>query len=119
MMVLNIDMPHLVCQFHSGLNQLSVIPAVQSHSAHPEVPEKLWQDFVADVVRLNAISAHTLLHHLQDNLLHLLIWRLEFTHQDDHDLSGVVVGVHGVHEGNNEANGLQEGSQHLTPAAEQ
>ena len=51
--------------------------------------------------------------HLEDNLLHLLIGRLELPNQDDHHLPGVVVCIHGVHERDDEANGLEESRQHL------
>ncbi len=55
--------------------------------------------------------------HLEHNLFHLLIWGLELSDQDDHHLPCVVVCVHGVHERNDEANGLQKSCQHLSSQA--
>jgi hypothetical protein len=51
--------------------------------------------------------------HLQDNLLHFLIRRLELSNEDQHDFSGVIVGVLSVHQGDEVTNGLQEGSKTL------
>jgi hypothetical protein len=50
---------------------------------------------------------------LEHDLLHLLVGRLELADQDDHDLSRVVVGVHRVHQRDDEADALQEGRQDL------
>ena len=55
--------------------------------------------------------------YLQHDLLHLLVGRLELPHQDEHHLLGVVVGVLGVHEGDEVPDGLQEGSQSLAPVS--
>lgn len=57
--------------------------------------------------------------HLQDDLFHFFIWSLKFTDQDDHELPGVVVGIHGIHEGNDEAYRFQESRKDLQGTLEQ
>eukprot|EP00955_Chlamydomonas_euryale_P007440 78823-Chlamydomonas_euryale.AAC.17 len=51
--------------------------------------------------------------HLEHNLLHLLVGRLELALQHDHDLARVVERMFGVHERDDEADGLEERSEHL------
>ena len=52
--------------------------------------------------------------HLEHNLLHLLIGCLELPLEHDHALTCVVEGVLRVHQWDDEANGLEERSKHLT-----
>lgn len=51
--------------------------------------------------------------YLEHNLFHFFIRGLELSDEDQHNFSGVVVGVLSVHQGDQVANGLQEGSQTL------
>mmetsp|Transcript_24317 Transcript_24317/g.61665 ORF Transcript_24317/g.61665 Transcript_24317/m.61665 type:complete len:665 (+) Transcript_24317:276-2270(+) len=103
----------LVGNLDGRVDQLPVVPAVQGHAHDPEVAEEGRQDILADVAGLDALRGDALLHDLQHNLLHLLIWRGELADQNDHDLSRVVVRVLRVHERDDVADGLQEGSQAL------
>ena len=50
---------------------------------------------------------------LEHNLLHLLIRALELSDEDQHHLSGVVVGREVVHQRDQVANGFEEGGQAL------
>ena len=59
-----------------------------------------------DVGGLHALSPHALLHHLEHDFLHLLVRGLELADEDDHHLTSVVVGVHTVHQGDDEADAL-------------
>lgn len=54
--------------------------------------------------------------HLQHNLLHLLVGRLELPDQDQHHLPGVVVGVFSIHQWNQVTNCFEESSQTLKKA---
>ena len=56
-----------------------------------------------------------LLDHLENDFLHFLVRRLELSDEDDHHLLGVVVGVFRVHQGDEVANGLEEGGQAFAP----
>ncbi|RUP50240.1 LOW QUALITY PROTEIN: hypothetical protein BC936DRAFT_139884 [Jimgerdemannia flammicorona] len=98
----------LVRQLHGRLYHLAVVAAVERHAPYPEVLEELGQDLLLYVLRLNAVRPRALLHHLEHNLLHLLIGRLELTDQDDHHLLGVIVGVLVVHQRNDIPDGLEE-----------
>lgn len=51
--------------------------------------------------------------HLEDNLLHLLVRRLELSDEDKHHLSGVIVGIFSIHKRNQISNSFQEGSKTL------
>ena len=66
-----------------------------------------------DVLRLHTICRAALLHHLQHDLLHLLVWRLELSDQDQHHLPGVVVGVLRVHQRDQITNSFEESCQTL------
>jgi hypothetical protein len=79
----------------------------------PEVLEEVRQDLVLDVLRLHAVGAAALLHDLEHDLLHLLVGRLELSDEDQHHLAGVVVGVFGVHQRDEVADGLEERGQTL------
>ena len=48
--------------------------------------EERGQDLVLDVLRLHAVGRAALLDDLQDDLLHLLVRRLELADQDQHHL---------------------------------
>mmetsp|Transcript_241 Transcript_241/g.846 ORF Transcript_241/g.846 Transcript_241/m.846 type:complete len:825 (-) Transcript_241:710-3184(-) len=109
----DVGAPDLVGDLHGGVDELPVVAPVQGHPHHPEVPEEGRQDVFPDVARFHTLRGDALLHDLQDDLLHLLVGRRELTDQDDHDLAGVVVRVLGVHEGDDVADGLQEGGQAL------
>lgn len=104
---------YLVGYLHGGIHQLPVVPPVEGHAVVPEVLEELRQDLLLDVLGLHAVRGAALLHHLQDDLLHLLVGRLELPYEDEHHLAGVVVGVLGVHERDEVADGLEEGGQAL------
>mmetsp|Transcript_45842 Transcript_45842/g.81937 ORF Transcript_45842/g.81937 Transcript_45842/m.81937 type:complete len:859 (-) Transcript_45842:1570-4146(-) len=105
--------PHLVCNLHRGVDQLLVVAAVEGHPLDPEVLEERGNDLLLDVVPLHTLCGYALLHHLEHNLLHLLVRTLELTDQDVHHLTGVVVGVLGVHEGDDVPDGLEEGCEPL------
>mmetsp|Transcript_26895 Transcript_26895/g.58347 ORF Transcript_26895/g.58347 Transcript_26895/m.58347 type:complete len:263 (-) Transcript_26895:1857-2645(-) len=109
----NLRAPDLVGQLLGRLHQLRVVALVQRHAPHPEVLEVLGEDVLADVVGLDAVRRHALLDHLEHNLLHLLVGRLELADEDDHDLLGVVLGVLRLHQRDDEPDGLEEGRQHL------
>lgn len=51
--------------------------------------------------------------HLEDNLLHLLIRRLELSDEDKHHFSGVIVGIFSIHQRNQVSNSFQKGSKTL------
>jgi len=51
--------------------------------------------------------------YLEDDFLHFLVRRLELSDEDQHDFPGVVVGVLGVHQGDQVPDGLQERGQTL------
>ena len=95
-------------------------------SSDPEMLKELGQDLLLDVGGLNAVGASALLDDFEDNLLHLLVWRLldissaltkerrkrthlKLANQNDHDFFGIIVGVFRVHERNDEADRFQEG----------
>eukprot|EP00968_Pinguiococcus_pyrenoidosus_P024619 scaffold4871_cov260-Pinguiococcus_pyrenoidosus.AAC.6 len=103
----------LVRDFRGHLDDLPVVAPVQRHAAHPKVAQELRQDVLPNVVRLHAVGAHTLLDHLEHDLLHLLVGALKLSNQDDHHVARVEVGVVGVHQWDDEPNGLQEGRQAL------
>mmetsp|Transcript_29025 Transcript_29025/g.67289 ORF Transcript_29025/g.67289 Transcript_29025/m.67289 type:complete len:780 (-) Transcript_29025:1289-3628(-) len=109
------DLPrtHLVGKLLSGLDELLVVAAVQGHAAHPEVLEVLGQNVFSNVAGLDTVGAHALLHHLEDDLLHLLVRGLELSDQDDHDLLSVVLSVLSLHQRDNVSDGLEEGGKHL------
>mmetsp|Transcript_11483 Transcript_11483/g.22235 ORF Transcript_11483/g.22235 Transcript_11483/m.22235 type:complete len:601 (-) Transcript_11483:2097-3899(-) len=104
---------NLLGQLLRRLHQLLVVAPVERHPAHPKVFEKLGQDFGAHVVGGNALGGHTLLDHLEHDLLHLLVGRGELAQQDDHHLARVVVGVLGVHERDDVADRLEKGGEAL------
>ena len=94
---------------------LSVVTPVHGHSLVPEVFEEGGQNLLLDVLGFHTVRGTALLDHFQHNFLHLFIWRLELSHEDQHHFSRVVVGILCVHEGNEVTNGLQEGGQTLQP----
>lgn len=51
--------------------------------------------------------------YLQNNLLHLFIRGLELSDEDEHHLSGVVVGILGIHQRDEVTNSFKESSQTL------
>mmetsp|Transcript_8558 Transcript_8558/g.17750 ORF Transcript_8558/g.17750 Transcript_8558/m.17750 type:complete len:1008 (+) Transcript_8558:1222-4245(+) len=106
--------PHLVCDLDGGLHHLAVVAAVEGHAAHPERLEEGGHHLRAHVLRLHPVRAHALLDHLEDDLLHLLVVRLELADEAAlHHLAGVVAGVHGVHERDDVPDRLEERRQHL------
>uniref|UniRef100_A0A2M3ZTH8 Putative secreted peptide n=1 Tax=Anopheles braziliensis TaxID=58242 RepID=A0A2M3ZTH8_9DIPT len=76
--------------------------------------EKVWQNLLLDVLCLYTVRRATLLHHLQHDLLHLLVRRLELADQDQHHLARVVVRVLGIHQRDQIPDGFQECRQTLT-----
>mmetsp|Transcript_9935 Transcript_9935/g.17046 ORF Transcript_9935/g.17046 Transcript_9935/m.17046 type:complete len:337 (-) Transcript_9935:2069-3079(-) len=105
---------HLVGDLHCGLHHLAVVAAVERHAAHPERLEERRHHLRAHVLRLHAVRAHALLHHLQNNLLHLLVVGPKLTDQRAlHHLACVVGRVHGVHQRDDESDRLEEGGEHL------
>lgn len=124
----------LVGEFDRGLDDLAVVPAVERHSSDEEVAEELRQDLLADVLWLHTIGGGALLDDLEDDLLHLLVGRLELAvrairvvssgpqtrsignlpDQDDHDFTRVVVRVLRVHERDDETDRLEEGGKTFT-----
>mmetsp|Transcript_9557 Transcript_9557/g.28759 ORF Transcript_9557/g.28759 Transcript_9557/m.28759 type:complete len:603 (-) Transcript_9557:2583-4391(-) len=56
--------PRLLRHRHRGLHQLPVVAPVQRHAPHPEVPEELRQDLIANVVRRHALCTDALGHDL-------------------------------------------------------
>mmetsp|Transcript_146 Transcript_146/g.351 ORF Transcript_146/g.351 Transcript_146/m.351 type:complete len:636 (+) Transcript_146:233-2140(+) len=109
----NVRRADLVGQLHCRLHECAVIAAVERHAPVPEALEELGQHIGADILRLHTLGAHALLHDLEHNLLHLLVGRLELALQHDHDLARVVERMFGVHERDDEADGLEERSEHL------
>ena len=105
--------PDPVGDLHCGVDELPVVAPVQGHAVVPEVLEEVGEDLLLDVLRLHAVGGAALLDHLQHDLLHLLVRRLELSDEDEHHLPGVVVGVLSVHEGDEVADGLEEGGQAL------
>jgi hypothetical protein len=91
-----------------GVDQLAIVAPVQRHPMVPEMLEEVGQDVVLDVLGLHAVRAAALLHHLQHDLLHLLVGGLELADEDEHHLSCVVVGVLGIHQGNQISNSLKK-----------
>ena len=73
--------------------------------------EESREDLVLDVLWFHTVCGTTLLHHLQHDLLHLLIRGLELTDENQHHFSCVVVGIFSVHQRDEVTNGLQEGCQ--------
>ena len=67
-------------------------------------------------MRLDAVGGAALLDHLEDDLLHLLVGRLELADEDQHHLARVIVGVLGVHQRDQVADGLQKRRQTCTSA---
>lgn len=92
-------------QLHRGLHQLLVVPPVQSHAANPEIPEELGHNLVAHILRLDALCGDALLDDFQHDLLHFFVGRGKLSDEDEHDLFGVVAGMRGVHERDDEADG--------------
>ena len=70
--------------------------------------EEFRHDFGSNVLWLDPIGGYALLDNFQRNFLHLFVRGSEFTNQNHHDLAGVIVGVHRVHERNDETDGLEE-----------
>ena len=64
-----------------------------------------------DVLRCDTFGGRTLLDRFEHDLLHLFVRGLEFTNEDNSDFLGVVECVLGVHEWNDETDGLQEGGK--------
>ena len=91
---------------------LSVVAAIQCHPLVPEVLEEWRQDLVFNILRLNTIRCTALLDDLQNDLFHLLVWRLELTDQDQHHLTCIIVGVLGVHQRDQIANCLKTMPHH-------
>jgi hypothetical protein len=58
----------------------------QRTAPDPIVAEELGQDLVLDIGGRDTLGAGALLDDLEDNLLHLLVRRLELADKDDHDL---------------------------------
>ena len=110
------DLRHssLLRELDSSLDNLTVVPHIERHPANPEWLEELRWDVVFDVLGSDTFSGRTLPHHLEHDLLHLFIRSLEFTNENDGDFLGMVGCVFGVHERNDEADGLQEGSAEAT-----
>ena len=101
----------LVADLDGGVDELAEVALVERHALRPEVLEKGREDFVLDVLGLDAVGAAALLDHLEHDLLHLVVGRLELAYEDEHDLARVVVGVLGVHERYEVADGLEEGGE--------
>jgi len=80
----------------------------------PKMFEKMRQNLIFDILRFDTISATTLLHHFQHNLLHFFIGRLELSNEDQHYFSSIVVGIFSVHQRDEVADGFQESSKTLT-----
>lgn len=55
---------YLVGNFHSGINQLSVVSTIERHPVVPEVFEEVWQDLIHDVLGLHSVGGTALLHDL-------------------------------------------------------
>ena len=55
---------HLHRDGDGRLHERAVVAAVERHAALPEAAEELRQHLCADVLRLHALGAHALLHHL-------------------------------------------------------
>mmetsp|Transcript_22262 Transcript_22262/g.30963 ORF Transcript_22262/g.30963 Transcript_22262/m.30963 type:complete len:290 (-) Transcript_22262:776-1645(-) len=112
----NVRDPHLVRNLHCCFYHLAVVTLVQCHPPHPKGLKERSHDLGANVLRLHPVCAHTLLHHLEHDLLHLLVMCLELADQRPlHDFPGVVRGIHGVHQRNDVADRLEEGSEHFPP----
>jgi hypothetical protein len=65
---------------------LLVVAAVHGEALGPEVGEEGRQHVVLDVLRRHALRGHALLHHLEHDLLNLLVRRRELADQDHHHL---------------------------------
>ncbi len=109
----NLARADLVGNLDRRVDQLPIVAPVEGHALVPKVLEKRREDLVLDKLRLHAVGGATLLDHLEDNLLHFFVGRLELADEDDHDFTRVVVGVLGVHERDQVADGFQEGGQTL------
>ena len=68
--------------------------------------EERWKDIVLDIGRFDTVGGAALLHHLQNDLLHLLVGRLELTDEDQHDLTRIVVCILGIHQWDQITDGL-------------
>lgn len=66
-----------------------------------------------NVLGLDALATHYLLEHLQHNLPHLLIRRLELPHEGWHNGLYVLADVPTFHQWKDEAYSLEEGSKRL------
>lgn len=76
--------------------------------------EKVGQDFVLDVLSFHTIGGATLFDHLQYNLLHLFVWRLELSDEDQHHFSSIIVRVLSIHQRNEITDGFEEGRETFT-----
>ena len=85
---------------------LSVVAPIECHPLVPKILEEWRQDFIFNILRLNAVCCTTLFDDLQYNFLHFLIRRLELTDQDQHHLTCVVVGILSIHQWDQIANSL-------------
>mmetsp|Transcript_11357 Transcript_11357/g.20623 ORF Transcript_11357/g.20623 Transcript_11357/m.20623 type:complete len:664 (+) Transcript_11357:201-2192(+) len=111
----NVDGPDLVAELLGRLDYLLVVPPVEGHPSDPEVLEKVRKDLLPHVRRRDSGGRNALLDHLEHDLLHLLVGGLELADQDRHHLAGVVVRVVVLHEGDDVADGLEEGGEALAP----
>ena len=109
----DLDYSHLGSYFNGRLDQLLVVSLFGSHASDPEGAEVGLEDLLSDVLGLDALAAHHLLQHLQHYLPHLLVGRLELPDQSRHYRLYVLASVPRLHQGENEADSLEEGSKGL------
>ncbi|GIX65610.1 uncharacterized protein BcabD6B2_50450 [Babesia caballi] len=105
----------LVGDLHRGLDDEVQVLLVHAVAHDPEGLEEGVQQLLADVVRLDALRRDALPHHLQHNVLHLLVGRGKLLDQNVHDLLRVVGGIIRIHERYNHADGLQKRREPLAP----
>mmetsp|Transcript_33286 Transcript_33286/g.56617 ORF Transcript_33286/g.56617 Transcript_33286/m.56617 type:complete len:659 (+) Transcript_33286:1233-3209(+) len=104
---------HLVRQLLRRLDDLTIIPPIQRHPTNPKIAKELRQDLLANVLRLHPRRAHALLHHLQDDALHLLVGTVKLPRQNRHDQPGVMTRVILLHQRDDVPDRLQERRQSL------
>mmetsp|Transcript_35590 Transcript_35590/g.84480 ORF Transcript_35590/g.84480 Transcript_35590/m.84480 type:complete len:456 (-) Transcript_35590:1465-2832(-) len=102
---------HLVGEFDGSVDELAVVAPVERHTPDPQVLEELREDLRTDIGGVDTLGTHALLHHLHDNLLHLLVGGLELADEDGHDLFGVEAAVLRLHERDDEPHRLEEGGE--------
>ena len=86
---------------------LFVVAPVKSHSSYPKMAEEVREDGIPHIRGFDALGGHTLLDHLENYLLHLLIGGLELTDEDRDGCFGIVLGVLSIHERDYEPNSLK------------